>query len=424
MIRGSVVAFSQQSKIRWAYMSGKVLAIIVTPPSFKASGGVTAGLELSRALVRLSPYDIAIMSSEDKIEEEPEGVYINRFRCESRFGKLGALFPRSLQTTFLNPRSIADFILKTKPRLVHFHNPHPANALWELAKVCIGSGIPYVMSSHGFVETSNPKSWLGTNVVKLAVYNLLVRKPFKKTVENAAAILLTSPPEHKIADELGVSRSKRFIVTNGYDLFFRKKAETTDLKLVQERFDINSECPTFLFLGNHTSNKGIDTLLEACHKAQSDWRVVIGGAIRSQEEHALLCKKYRVNDIKSRVVFSDFLSRKELRALYQSVDGFVFPSKADTLPLVILDAMASELPVISTTVGGIPYQVDETTGRLVRPDDSDELSVILDELAVSPDLRKRLGSAGLRRVQKRFNWDVSARSALVIYDQILKTEAP
>lgn len=404
-------------------MQGKVLAVVVTPPFFKASGGVMAGMELSRSLAKISNYDVAIMSTQEKYEKESGGLSVHHFGCNSRLGKCAGIFPRSLQTISLRSSALTGYITQTKPHLVHFHNPHPAGALWEFAQACINDEIPYVISSHGFVECADPSRWIGTNIIKSSAYHLLVQKPFIKTVVNAKAVLLTSPPEHATADLLDIPQDKRFIVTNGYDSFFREQANSNDLETVRERFGIDNQCPTYLFLGNHTSNKGIDTLLTACHKAKQNWRAIIGGAIRSPVEHDALCKTYNVDALGERVVFTDFLSREELRALYQSVDGFVFPSKADTLPLVILDAMASELPVISTTVGGIPFQVNDETGRLVKPDDSDALAIVLDELAESETLRRRLGAAGLQRVQEHFNWDASARAALDVYNHVIESES-
>lgn len=400
-------------------MQEDLLAVIVTPPSFKASGGVMAGLELSRSLAKIGPYQVAMMSHQEKCEKEANGLTINHFSCNSRCGKRAQIFPKAIQTISLRSSSLADYISHTKPRLVHFHNPHPAGALWEFAQTCLKENIPYVISSHGFVECADPSRWLGNNYIKSTVYNLLVRKAFIKTVNHANAVLLTSPPEHSTADLLKIPREKRFVVTNGFDGFFQEQASHDELEKIQQRFTIERKIPTYLFLGNHTSNKGIDTLLSACHQARTNWRLIIGGAIRSPEEHERLRKNYNVSELGNRVVFTDFLSREELRALYQSVDAFVFPSKADTLPLVILDAMVSKLPVVSTTVGGIPFQVDESTGRLVKPDDPESLALKLDELAASEELRRRLGAAGLQRVQERFNWDVSARSALDVYDQII-----
>ena len=120
-----------------------------------------------------------------------------------------------------------------------------------------------------------------------------------------------------------------------------------------------------------------------------------------------------------RVIFTDFTSLKELRALYQSATLFVFPTRADTLPLVILEAMASRLPVVSTTVGGIPYQVSPETGVLVLPGEPGALATALNGLVADSARSAAMGLAGRRVVERRFRWDGSAGAAMRVYDHVL-----
>jgi alpha-maltose-1-phosphate synthase len=400
------------------------LAVIVTPPTYKASGGVTAGIELSKAIAKRVPYGVAIMGSRDlplKALTEVDGgsgLVQHEFRAISAFGALGNAVPKGLQSITYRAPSLATHIRKTKPLLVHFHNPHPARALWHLARTCLDVGIPYVISSHGFVEFANPAQWIGSSLKRVAFAGL-VDKPFREAVRHSSGILMTSPPENATLDILGVPLSKRHLVTNGHDPFFSASATQQDISETKAKFGIDSRVPCFFFLGNHTPNKGIDTLLAACHLAKVPWRLLVGGAIRDTAEHAGLTQTHRIQDLTSRVVFTDFLSSTDLRAVYQSVNAFVFPSRADTLPLVILDAMASGLPVIATRIGGIPFQVDESNGILIEPNSPEALAVAMDKLASAPDLRKQLAEGSRRRVNERFNWDVSAKSALNAYRLVL-----
>lgn len=399
----------------------KYLAVIITPPIFKASGGVTAGMELSHAISRITPYEVALMSEQASIEKKSNNLTIRRFSCTNSLGTIAQYTPRALRTLTTQAPTLIEYIAKNKPDLVHIHNPHPAPALWKVAKTCLKYKIPYVMSAHGFIEFANPNSWLGHNKMKQIAFHYLVSKPFKQAVDNANAIFLTSPPENAVADALHIPVEKRFIITNGHDTFFQQPALEAELADVRSKFQLSNDiAPTFFFLGNHTANKGIDTLLTACHKAKQPWNIIIGGMIRSKEEHNQLLKQYRVCELGEKVKFTDFLSKNELRALYQSVDGFVFPSKADTLPLVVLDAMASSLPVIATNVGGISYQVDNSNGKLISPDDADELAKALDDLSLSKELRQHLGFMGLQKVKERFCWNKSAETALSIYKKILQ----
>jgi glycosyltransferase involved in cell wall biosynthesis len=285
----------------------------------------------------------------------------------------------------------------------------------------MAEGIPYVISGHGFVEMSDFSSTLGLARWKRPLVWILVTRPFRNAVKNATHIFLTSPFEKQIVENLGVSSKKQSIVTNGVDPFYLQAADREIVRNVSERWGIKREVPSFLFVGNHTFNKGIDVLLEAAHKIRTPLRIFIAGRIRSREEHSALCRRYRVDELQDQVVFTDVLDVQELRAFYQVVSAFVFPSRADTLPLVVLEAMASGLPVISTNVGGIPYQITTETGIVVPSNNSDALAEAMVEIATDPKRRISMGAAGRKRVQDYFNWEKSAETAAGLYRRILES---
>jgi glycosyltransferase involved in cell wall biosynthesis len=72
------------------------------------------------------------------------------------------------------------------------------------------------------------------------------------------------------------------------------------------------------------------------------------------------------------------------------------------MPLVVKEAMARELPVVVTPIGGLPELVDEDVGIVVPPDDPGALAVALEKLLADESLRDRLGRSGRSRVQARF----------------------
>jgi len=153
-----------------------------------------------------------------------------------------------------------------------------------------------------------------------------------------------------------------------------------------------------------------------------DIQVIVGGKIRSEAEHKSLLSKTGFDPSDNRVVFTDFLNDAEVRALYQLADCLVFPTRADTFPLVVLEAMVSRLPVISTTVGGIPSQIDDSCGILVKPDSPKELAAAIKDMLKDESRRKNMGECGFNKVKRLFNWQTAAELAVCAYNKIVSAK--
>jgi len=94
----------------------------------------------------------------------------------------------------------------------------------------------------------------------------------------------------------------------------------------------------------------------------------------------------------------------ELMALYAQADVFIFPTFADTLPLVLMEAMASGLPIVTTSVGAINEEVEDgVTGFVIPPGDATALADRTMRLVVNPELRCEMGVAGRRAASRSFN---------------------
>ncbi len=115
------------------------------------------------------------------------------------------------------------------------------------------------------------------------------------------------------------------------------------------------------------------------------------------------------------VRFAGVLSQEEIKRELERSDMFVLASvvdaqgASDILPTVITEAMASELPVISTTVAGVPEMVDDKkTGLLVPPGDEEALADAIAALAKDPEARRRYGRAGLEKAGEVFSLEKTA----------------
>jgi glycosyltransferase involved in cell wall biosynthesis len=153
--------------------------------------------------------------------------------------------------------------------------------------------------------------------------------------------------------------------------------------------------------------KGIDVLLEAARLVQSPVRLEIYGVGSERVELERQAEGLDAH-------FNGFVQNP-----LAGLDVLVQPSRADNLPLAILEAMGAGLPVIGTRVGGIPELVlDDETGLLVEPERPEELAAALDSLAADPERRAELGRRGRERVQEHFSPDAIARRTLALYEEL------
>lgn len=163
---------------------------------------------------------------------------------------------------------------------------------------------------------------------------------------------------------------------------------------------------SLLFVGRVVRQKGLDVLFEALASlppallAGVTLRIVGDGPARPDLE----AQAQRLG-LSERIRFLGWLGRDELPAAYRSADAFVFPSRDEGMPNVVLEAMAAGLPVVATRIAGNrDLVVDGETGLMLDTDDVPALAAAIARLAGDAPLCRRLGEGGRRRVVEHFSW--------------------
>jgi glycosyltransferase involved in cell wall biosynthesis len=176
-----------------------------------------------------------------------------------------------------------------------------------------------------------------------------------------------------------------------------------------------------LFLGNLLERKGIADLLHAlalpaAKGADLVLTVAGGGAVDTYKQMAAEL------GIADRVQFTGWLDQATARRQVTQADALVLPAYDEGLPLVILEAMATGVPVVCTPVGAIPEVfADRETALFVPPGDREALAAALVELSNDAALQERLSSEGLGVYHRRFTMTAFAQSMAALYAMLTRS---
>jgi glycosyltransferase involved in cell wall biosynthesis len=157
-------------------------------------------------------------------------------------------------------------------------------------------------------------------------------------------------------------------------------------------------------VGRLVSAKGQHVLMAAFRQLVREGRNVRLRLVGDGPDRINLERIAAQEELRGLVAFEGAVEADRVRCILENADIFALPSFAEGIPVALMEAMAMEVPCVSTAITGIPELVrSETDGILVAPADEDQLAASLARLIDDPDLRERLGRAGRRRVAENFN---------------------
>lgn len=176
---------------------------------------------------------------------------------------------------------------------------------------------------------------------------------------------------------------------------------------------------TLLFLGRLGERKGSYDLLRAVARISADFpdlRLLMGG----DGEIDKVRKEAQRLGIADRVGLLGWVKGPDKTALLNRASVYILPSYNEGLPMGVLEAMAAGLPVISTTIGGIPEAVtDGVEGYLVKPGDIDALAAALRRVLSDSNLRRQMGEAAWLKIESVFSVDRIVPQIEALYRELL-----
>ncbi|MGB4778722.1 glycogen synthase [Microbacterium sp.] len=313
--------------------------------------------------------------------------------------------------------------------VVHSHTWY-ANFAGHLASLL--HGIPHVITAHS-LEPLRP--WKAEQLGGgYAVSSYIERTAY----EHAAAVVAVSGGMRRdiLRSYPSLDPDKVRVIYNGIDVEgWQPRADHALL----ERYGIDPNRPSVVFVGRITRQKGLPYFLRAAARLPRDVQVVLcAGAPDTPQILAEV--EGLVRDLQGQrdgvVWIGEFLPRDQLCAVLSSATTFVCPSVYEPLGIVNLEAMACGAAVVGTATGGIPeVVVDGVTGRLVpieqvqdgtgTPIDPDrfvaDLAAVLTEVVSDPECARAYGDAGRRRAATEFSWQAIADATAALYREVTAT---
>lgn len=282
---------------------------------------------------------------------------------------------------FLEAVVLADHLKRNG--VVHLHN-HIATSSCSVAMLASAvSGIPYSFTSHGPDEFFEPKRWRLDTKIARASFVVCISEFCR------SQLMVFSDP---------VDWKKLHIVHCGVDL---ARYET---EAAEQRVPRNATQQRLLFVGRLAAVKGVPILIAALASLRQtfpDMRITMIG---DGPERAKLEDEARTLGLSGIVDFVGFKSQAEVAASLQQTDILILPSFAEGLPVVLMEAMASRVPVIATRIAGVAELVDDGVhGILVPPGDIHSLEKAIGVLLKDPDRRFAMGIAARKKVSAEFD---------------------
>ena len=364
--------------------------------------------ELAKGLVELGHKVVihTIQKKDTKKYEKINGIEIYRFKdirlfpklSKITFGKIPSIF------SFSAIPSLFKLVKKIRPHIIHSH----FLADTGLAAIIVGHilKIPIITSLLG-KDIFDP-----IDPVPTKWHNSLAW-----LMEKSSKVIACSKDQKWRAQAMGVS-SDISIIPHGVDInrFAPQINEKEDIKKKLGIHDLIA-----LSVQRLHSRKGLNYLIDAIpivlKEIPSTQFIVVGKG----PEKAKLENKIKDLGIEKNVKLVGFVPDSELPQYYASCRLFVLHSLYEAFGIVLLEAMASGKPIISTEVGGIPEVViNGKTGILIPPRNATKLATAIIKLLSDSTLAKEMGEYGRKLAKDKFDWEKIVKTYFRTYAELIQ----
>ena len=334
--------------------------------------------------------------------------------CLQAAGKLASeLDDSKIRLVALNSFTGKDFsaILRLRQFFAQFQpsiiNVHDYSSLpYTVLSNLFSARAPVAFTAHGLLyEGFDNKKWLN--------------RLFARFISQLTAVSVKVSNRH--CEYLGWKRPVE-IIANGVP---ETHCELTVREHIRNKIGCNPYETLFIAVGNPRPEKGFEDLIDAVVFLRNDlssdkgFLVAVAGSLNNSDYCQMLMRRVEDCQISKQIKFLGYCD--DVTSLYRSADAFVLSSRSEGLPMVILEAMMSGLPVVATRIGGIPEAVGSQV-LLVEPEQPRQLASAMKRLMEEDDLRERLGLSGRKHVKEFYGVDRMVNDYVRSYQGMLMSD--
>lgn len=282
-------------------------------------------------------------------------------------------------------------IKKFNPDVIYYPFFHP----WDVVINLLFPKLPKVFTVHDPIFHKGEENFILEFLQNLAI-------------KQAERIVILSRAFFQEIIKKGKSAKDIDVIPHGIFDYY-SKLMTQPLK------DLEEEPPTILFFGRIEKYKGLSDLLRAFPKIKNEvpdvkLKIVGEGDLGPYKKEIRMLEKKYEDDIEIR---NEWIKDNEIGKVFWmkglSCSPYVEASQSGVIPT----AYAYKIPVVATKIGGLEEQVkDGETGRLVSPNNQEELASACIEILKNPEKRKRMGIEGYKMAKEKWNWEIISQKVL------------
>jgi glycosyltransferase involved in cell wall biosynthesis len=314
-------------------------------------------------------------------------------------------FSKHIQLFAYDPRPIVAALRKHKPDLIELNHEPYSVACAEVLTLCkwFAPQVPIVMQTCQNISHKYPPP-----------FSWLEQRAFRRI----AAAHACSETVREVVVGKGFAKSVH-IVPFGVDLESFRPSTT-----VKER---SGKALTIGFVGRMLPGKGLNVLAGALEKLGGEpWQLLVVG---DGSERAEFERRLSASGLLDRAQFTGAIKYERVAEYFNQLDLLVIPTQTtkrirEQFGRVIVEAMASGIPIIGSTCGAIP-EVIGNAGLVVPEGDAEALAQALRRLLADDALRASLAVAGRERVEQYYSWERVADQTYELFQQVLRaSEVP